>query len=181
MIIRGSRFNTYLLAALAVILVCGCASTHKKQVSSFRMHVEVNADASKRSQSISVYREQPFNLTVEKEPFLSEKNVAEAKVIDTMGGGYAISLRFDREGTWLLNSYSTANRGLHFAVFIQWCEKPGAELNKGRWLAAPKVTRPITDGVFTFTPDATREEADEIVAGLSNVAKQLKTASESNW
>jgi len=180
MTIPWNRFNKYLVAALTVALLAGCKSSHKKQVSTFRMQVEVNPDASKLSETISVDRQQPFMLTVERAPFLSEKNVAEAKVIDEVGG-FAITVRFDRQGSWLLNSYTAENRGVHYAIFCQWTPKPGEKLNLGRWLAAPKIMKMINSGQITFTPDATREEADQIVIGLNNVAKKLKTAAESNW
>jgi hypothetical protein len=32
----------------------------------------------------------------------------------------------------------------------------------------------ISDGVLVFTPDASREEADRIVLGLNNVAKEAQ-------
>jgi len=179
---HSNRFNIYLLAALAVVSVCGCKSAgkHKKQLSAFHMHMEVNADASNRSQAVPIYRAQPFLLTIDKAPFLTEGNVAEAKVIDVVGG-FDISIKFDRQGTWLLNSFSTANRGRHFAIFVQWTAKPGDKIGPGRWLAAPQITKPLTEGMLVFTPDASREECDQIVLGLNNVAKKLKTGSELNW
>jgi hypothetical protein len=45
---------------------------------------------------------------------------------------------------------------------------------ENRFLGAPLITKRITDGVFVFTPDATREEAERIVAGLNNVIAKLK-------
>jgi len=44
----------------------------------------------------------------------------------------------------------------------------------GRWLAVPSITQRINDGVLTFTPDCSREEADELVAGLNVVAKKTQ-------
>ena len=86
-------------------------------------------------------------------------------------------MQFDRHGSWLLEQYSTQNLGRHFAIFSQFAAPPDQKLNQGRWLAAPKLTQRITNGVLTFAPDATREEAEQIVVGLNNVAKKLhKTA-----
>ena len=42
-----------------------------------------------------------------------------------------------------------------------------------RWLAAPVISHRISDGVLVFTPDATREEAEEIALGLNNVSKKV--------
>lgn len=178
---QWQRFNLYLLAALAAVSVCGCKSLHhKKQLSVFRMHIEVNADSSNRTEAVPVYRAAPFMVTIDKSAFLDESRIVEAKVIDVVGG-FDISIKFDRQGSWLLTSYSTANRGRHFAIFSQWTAKAGDKIGPGRWLAAPQITQPMTDGMLIFTPDATREECDKIVLGLNNVAKKLKTASELNW
>ena len=43
-----------------------------------------------------------------------------------------------------------------------------------RWLAAPKISQPITNGLLIFTPDATEEEARQIVQGLNNAAKKYQ-------
>ena len=57
------------------------------------------------------------------------------------------------------------------AIFSQF----GEEMKDYRWLAAPVINRRISDGVLVFTPDATREEAEEIALGLNNVAKKVHT------
>lgn len=181
MIVRLKRFNIYLLCAmLAPAALSGCKASHKKPGATFRLHLQANPDAGRLTQTISVFRQAPVTFTVEREPFLTEKNVAEAKVIDVMGG-FDLSVRFDRQGSWLLNSYTVGNRGLYCAIFSQWTEEPEGKLNRGRWLAAQKIVKSIGNGVVTFTPDTTREEAEQIATGLNNVAKKLKTASESNW
>jgi murein DD-endopeptidase MepM/ murein hydrolase activator NlpD len=48
----------------------------------------------------------------------------------------------------------------------------GRKTRDGRWLAAPIITRRISNGVLVFTPDCSREEADQLVLGLNNVAKE---------
>jgi len=174
MMIRWERFNTYLLAAVAAAaaVVCGCESTgkpgSKKLLSVLRLHVAASPDATGAQKTITVYRQNPVNISVEKQPFLSEGNVAEAKVIDVVGG-FALSIKFDQLGTSLLEEYTAANRGRRIAVFTQFGEK----IEHSRWLAAPVIGR-IADGVFTFTPDATREEAEQIALGLNNLARKVQ-------
>jgi len=73
-----------------------------------------------------------------------------------------------------LESITTANRGKRIAIFTQFGVEKAA---KQRWLAAPMIARRLTDGVLIFTPNATREEADEIVLGLNNVASKIKKRS----
>lgn len=178
-----NRFNIYLSSALVLALVCGCQTEEtkrNKQLSTLRLHLEVNPDGTERIESVPVYRERPYMVSIEKAAFLTEGNLTEAKVIDVVGG-FSISLKFDRQGTWLLDQYTTANRGRHIAIFSQWTPKPGEKLNPGRWLIALQVTQRITDGLLNFTPDATREEADQIVLGLNHVAKKLHGTPQSNW
>jgi SecDF, P1 head subdomain len=106
---------------------------------------------------------------VDKEPILTELNMAQAKVVDVVGG-FAIRLEFDRQGSWILEQSSVDNLGRRFAIYCEF----GPKLTEKRWLAAPIVSHRITDGVLVFTPDATREEADELVLGLNNIARGVK-------
>ena len=104
----------------------------------------------------------------------------QAKVID-VPGGYELSVQFDTEGAWLLEQYAAASRGQHIAIFSQFADPPDYKLNKGRWLAAPKITAHISNGWLIFVPDATREEAERIATGLNNVAKKLGNNESPNW
>lgn len=168
MITGRNCFNIYLLVALSAVLACGC-QTHKKEekpLATLRLHLEASGDATDQTVAAPVYRANPVLVTVEKEPFLTEANVAGAKVVNVMGG-FDLQVQFDRQGTWLLENYSASNPGRHFAIFSQFGKKKG----QGRWLAAPKFTKLISNGVIQFTPDATREEAGQIVIGLSNTAQ----------
>ncbi len=180
MMIRGIRFNLYLLLLLSVAVATGCKSTEsskeKKILSTLRLHQEVNPDPIGRSENVEVYREQPVHFTSDKVPFLTEADVTQAKVIDVQGG-FALQIQFDRQGTWLLEQY-TAKPSRHILVFSQFVPPGEEKINAGRWLAAPMLRTHITDGLFIFAPDATREEAQRIVTGLNNVAKKLATGEE---
>src|SRR5436190_1878524 len=183
MIIRPNRFNIYLILCFAVGLTAGCKteeSQRNKQLSTIQLHQEMNPDPMGRTEEIAVYREQPVSFIVSKEPFLNHASIKEAKVIDVMGG-FALRIEFDQEGSLLLEQYSSASRSRHIAVFSQWDDTPEEKLNHGRWLAAPKIQTHITDGVFIFTPDASREEAEKIVLGLNNVAKKFATGQPGKW
>jgi len=74
-------------------------------------------------------------------------------------------------GTVVLEQYSATNPGGHFVIYGQW----GKKLKNGRWLMAPLITGRINNGLLSFTPDMTRDEATEFVKGLNNVAKQFQT------
>lgn len=164
--IRVDRFNLYLLSTLALLLIAGCETTKKKETATLKFHLEVNPDGSDRSKPVPIYRASPIHVNVESRAFLDEGHIVEAAVIDDSFGGFMIKVKFDRKGTWLLEQYSTASRGKRVAIFSQFGE--------ARWLGAPILSKHIADGVFAFTPDATREEAERIARGLNEIAKKLQ-------
>lgn len=173
MMIRVLRFNTYLLLVLAMIAGAGCKSGRtkdpdkysKKDEASLRVYLEVNADGTENNGLITVGRSNPFELNVEKHPFLTEFQIEKAAVVDSIGG-YSISVQFNKQGTFLLEQYTAAYKGRHMAV--------AAEFGRMRWIAAPVITQRLGEGLFVFTPDTTREEAERIVSGLNRVATLVK-------
>jgi preprotein translocase subunit SecD len=178
MIISGRRFNTILLVAPALAavlaLLWGCQSSKpnpKKVFCTFRVHVEAGNETPEHNQQVQISRANPVSINVLKSPILTEASVKEAKVIEVVGG-FALSVRFDTEGGWLLEQFSSANIGKHFAIFSQFPIPSKEKLTEGRWLAAPRIHKRISDGILIFTPDATREETDEIALGLNNLAKK---------
>jgi preprotein translocase subunit SecD len=168
------RFNTYLMLTAALVLLCSCQTDRKKKepVSAVRIHIEVNPDSAGTSQTVSIVRSDPVSVTIDQEPILTEANVIAARVFDAPGG-FAIEIRFDETATRILEQYSAANSRRHFAIFGQW----GDKLVSGRWLAAPTITHRIGNGVLAFTADVSREEADQLVLGLNNVAKKTNKSS----
>ncbi|MGH7954228.1 MAG: SecDF P1 head subdomain-containing protein, partial [Limisphaerales bacterium] len=169
------RFNIYFAALAALVLICGCQTEKnqkpnpKKTVAALRVHLESSPSESGTTQTVSVLRANPVAVTIARDPILTEANVIAAKVIEAPGG-FGIEIRFDETGSMILEQYSAANPGRHFVIFAQWGEK----LTDGRWLAAPLITHRIADGVLAFTPDCSREEADQLVLGLNNVAKKIQ-------
>lgn len=176
MVIRSWRFNLYLCAAVALAFLAGCKSPEKdgkKRLSTLRIHLQTNLSSTNRAEIISVFREHPVQFQIERIALVSEGDVQEANVIDAIGG-FALQIKFNRQGTWLLEEASGKNPGKHFAIFSQFSEPPDYHLNMGRWLAAPKIDHRIADGVLVFTPDATRTESEAIAIGLNNVAKKIQ-------
>jgi len=170
---RFAAFNTYLLAA---ILLCSCKSSEerkeaanarkeKKEVSTVRFHLEARGDTTERSETVPILRASPIPVKIVKESFLDERDVLKASIIDAVGG-FSIVIQFDKHGTFVLDAISTANKGKRIAIMT--------EAGDRRWLAAPVIPQRITDGVLTFTPDATREEAIRIVRGLNNLSAKIR-------
>ena len=167
------RFNLY-LALAALTLLCGCQTDRQKEPAGvLRVYIEAGASNIGTAQTISVVRSTPVLITVSREPILTEANIAAAKVID-VPGGFALEIQFNQYGTRLLEQYSAANPGKHFAIFAQWGKKPVI----GRWLAAPIITHRISDGILSFNADIySREETEQLALSLNAVAKKLQGAS----
>ncbi|HLH56172.1 MAG TPA: hypothetical protein VKY92_21405 [Verrucomicrobiae bacterium] len=184
MLIRTTGFNLYLILIAALLPGLGCRSPESKQksaekkiLSTLRVHLEDRPDPMGRTETAEVYRASPVTFTIDKAPFLSEAFVKEAKVTDVMGG-FALEVQFDRQGSWLLEQYTSANRTKHLVIFSQFVNPGEEKINQGRWLAAPQISNHITDGLLIFTPDATRDEAKRIALGLNHVAEKLSTGKE---
>ena len=171
MITGAWRFNTYLLL-LTTALIFGCRTPEERQrhkaITSFRLHLESTPGGTDSAAVIEIAGAQ---LYVNNAPFLDETSITNAAVVETRDGGFAIQVQYDRHGTLVLDTVTTGNRGRHLAIFAQY--GPG-KLEQKRWLGAPYISSSITRGVLIFTPNSTREEAEQVVQGLKNVAKKLK-------
>lgn len=169
------RFNLYLLVLLALTLACGCAMFKKKKAEPLgmvRVHVESKANLPDQMRTITFPRNNPVQLTISPQPFLTEANLLAARLIEAPGG-FAIQLKFDETGGWMLEQTSAANPGKHLAIFGQW----GDTTAESRWLSVMIITRRIPNGILTFTPDMSREEAQQFVDRLNNSAKKYQTGS----
>jgi len=169
MVIWPARFNIYLMSLALLAIAVGCQSPEKKrekQLAAIRFHLEANADGLGLSEAVPIDRASPVLVNVDRGPVLRESEVANAKVIEDSLGGFHLQIHFDRRGTWLLEQYTATNIRKRLAIYAEFGEK----LAEHRWVAAPMITRRISDGIITFTPDATREEAEQIARGLNNVA-----------
>ncbi|MBI2927373.1 MAG: hypothetical protein HYY24_16885 [Verrucomicrobia bacterium] len=171
----SAAFNLYLISGLAC-LPLGCKSAGEakpgKELSILRLHLEVNPDGTQRNRPVPIYRAKPEMVNVNVEPFIDERSVTNAAVLDELGS-FALGVEFDWHGTLALEQATTAFKDSRMAVFGQWSDGKKVET---RWLGAPKVSHSITNGAFIFTPDATREESELIVRGLKNLAVQLGNA-----
>ncbi|HVY71296.1 MAG TPA: hypothetical protein VHH73_15290 [Verrucomicrobiae bacterium] len=169
MMSRRGAFNI-ILCGLLLGLGMGCESTGDKKkkddmLTALDLHLETNPDGTERTKTVSILRASPVQITVEVTDFLDEGSVREAAVVET-GGGFVIQILFDAHGRLVLENVTSANRGRRMGIFTRFPQP--------RWLGAPKINSIIRDGILTFTPDCSREEADRIVKGLNNVAKKVQ-------
>lgn len=176
MIICAKRFNIYLLLLVTLGLATGCKSPEKKQAEqrakqlvTLRVHIEVRPDATGFTEPVTVFRAAPMVVNIQNVAVLTEAHVASARVIESHGG-FSLRIQYNDRGTRLLEHYTAGNPKKHLVIFSEF-GVPG----QARWLAAPLITRKISDGLLIFTPDATRDEAEQIAIGLNNVAGENET------
>ena len=167
---RCTLFNGF-LALMFLVSATSCSTSEerkrRKEMSSLRVHIEADRGSSDRNSAVAVHRSKPMYLNIDREPVLDESNVAAATVVDQPGGLFAVEVKLDRRGSWILERTTVMNRGKHLVIFSHFGEK-------ARWIAAPEISAKNSSGRLVFTPDATREEADRLVRGLNNVAKKLE-------
>ena len=166
------RFNLYLLLVLAACTAGGCAWTKKKidKAGAIRIHIESAVVMPDKTEAIKLPRSEPIVINIDEDPIVTERNIIAATLLETPGG-FSLRVKFDETGSWMIEQATAGNPGKHLVIFAQW----GPTISEGRWLAAPVITRRIADGVITFTPDASREEALKLVEGLNHTAKLLNT------
>jgi preprotein translocase subunit SecD len=170
----AGRFNLYLLLLAAGLLLAGGCATGKKsdkQTAALRVHIQ-STESLSSSQTVKVLRSEPMLVPIMADPILTESHVTSASLVETPGG-FAVEIQFNQTGIWMLEQYTVSNPGKHLVIFGQWSDK----LKDGRWLAAPVIGHRIANGLLSFTPDASREEAEQFVQGLNNVAKKIRKQS----
>jgi hypothetical protein len=173
MMIKFVRFNFYLwFAALFVLTACHSTPPEEKKKKKeekleayLDLHMEVNRDGSDDNGEVTIGRDSPYTINVEKVPFVDSRDIDQAVLIDDVGG-FIIRVKFNWRGTQLLDGATSAHTNKRIAVFARFPEQ--------RWLASPLIRRRIGDGVFSFTPDCSREEAERLVHGLNNAAEKVK-------
>lgn len=173
--IHWIAFNYLIVAAL----LFGCKSPEekreraesrrqRKELSTIRFHLEASGNSTGRASLVPILRSAPVSLNVITESFLDERDVLRATITDYQGS-FVIQIQFDDHGTFVLDNISAANKGKRIAIMSSFGEE--------RWIAAPVITRRISEGTLSFTPDASREEAVRIVRGLNNAAAKLRDKS----
>jgi len=180
--------NIFLLAAAAVF--AGGCSTH---------HLSMNKDYA----TLSIYFEgRPldslpvqvgWNKTTmyrEANPVLTEDDLSMAKLVDKADGSYEIQLTFTDHGKTVLDMQTIGKQGRHLVILANlrpkgWKEPEGGDSASEEtpqpgqprrifWLAAPLIPpNGISNGFLRFAPEVSHAEAEKIVLGWNNMAKEL--------
>jgi hypothetical protein len=158
-----------IFCALAIACFLGaCKTTEEKkearQQTILKVYIEKLRDDKPDQADVPVYRARPMTVHIDTKEILNNMDVISASVVEVQGG-FGIRIAFDTHGKRVLENLTAMNAGKHLVVYAAWPEV--------RWLAAPMITRRMGNGELIFTPDATREEADQIVLGINNVARKI--------
>jgi len=186
--IASRPFNSFFLAAGLALMVLPpvdlwAADTSKPATSKkkagkkepaaamIRVYAEVTDDGT--APKVDVIRSFPQSFPIMKQPFLDERDVTRALLLETPDGGFMIQVDTTSHGKQALEMATVSANGRHLVIFSQWTmdevEKP-----EERWVAAPLIRSPLHNGTVIFSADCSREEAQRIVDGLNNVAVKLK-------
>ncbi|HAB18896.1 MAG TPA: hypothetical protein PLX89_25200 [Verrucomicrobiota bacterium] len=142
-----------------------------------RVFTEVTDDGG--APTATVIRSRPLTIAISKTPFLDERDIARASVLETPDGGFMLQIDATPHGVQALEMETISANGRHLVIFGQW-SVDGQEKPEERWLAAPLLKGPIHTGTLVFSADCTQAEAQRIVDGLNNVAVKLKNQPKSS-
>jgi len=187
-------FNIYLLAAGAVF-AGGCSSMHRLNPNKDYATLSVFPEG-RPADSLPV--QVGWNKTtmyIEANPILTEEDVSKATLVDRPDGSYEIQLTFTGHGKTVLEMQTIGKQGKHLVIFANfrpkgWKEpEDGAPAAEGTpqpgqprmifWLAAPLIPQNgISNGSLRFEPEASHADAEKIVLGWNNMAKETHKGEE---
>ena len=148
------------LLALCLLELTACNS-RPKNAAIMRMYLPASPALPQTRRVPVTIRTPALTLEVDSLPVLSESDLDHADVTGE-GDNFDMRFFFNSHGTIKLDSVSLNSRGQLLVVIIN-----------GVAVAAPQLRERIVDGVFEFTPDITRTEADTVVKGLNASAEYL--------
>jgi preprotein translocase subunit SecD len=158
------------MGCLALITACfaGCSTTSStgkngkkaEDEVTLRIHEEANSSLPTETFRTVEIPHTGVKLTVDIFPALTERDVQSAELYDT-AGGKAIFVRFDPQGTVMLDQITTRDRGQYLMIFLN--NHP-----VGTWF----VDQRITNGQFLVEGDFTDEAAGKAVEALNKLSKK---------
>lgn len=155
------RFQRCFLA-LALLGLTACQSHPPAGAATIRLHLPANPASPETRRLAVALRTPAISLQVDSFPILTESYLEHAELVGE-GDNFSIRLTFNAHGTFVLEHASLNNRDQLLVIFIN-----------GSPVAAPQLKQRISDGVFQFTPDMAREDAEKVVKGLNMSVAYLK-------
>ena len=145
--------------SLVVLAICWCAAGCKEEKATLRVFLQASERLPEGHRKVVVIRNPPMNVTVNPMSELSEHDLMSVKAVKT-GTQKLLVLQFDAHGQRTIETFTTAHRGELYVLTVNAIP-----------VAAPAIREVIRNGVLTVEVDATDEELDKIVKGLSFAAK----------
>jgi hypothetical protein len=137
-----------------------------------RLFLEANEDSN--SAKAQVIRRLPQTYPVQQSPFIDERDIVRATVVEAPDGGFMIQVELTQpHGRQALEMGTVSSLGRHLLIFGQWTTETDTKPEE-RWLGAPVVRNVLRTGMIVFSADMDREEADRFVEGINRVAVKLK-------
>jgi len=150
-----------LCCTLSASLFVGCALFKSKtEGSTVRLYEQ--ADSALPAEQVRTVEipHAELKLAVSQFPTLTEQDVQSAELYDT-AGGKAVFIRFDPNGSIMLDEMTTRLRGKYIAVMID-----------NRPVSAWLVDQRIVNGQFLIEGDLTDQEAKKVVDDLNKLSKK---------
>lgn len=150
------------LLIVALLPVVGCQSKPPKNAATLSMHLPAGRGLPESRRTTVALMSPAISLDVNRIPVLRE---ADLDTVELKGEGdnFLMRLVFGIHGTIELDRVSNNNRGELIVIFINNIP-----------VAAPQLKHRIVDGVFEFTPNLSREEAQKLADGLNAMVKYLE-------
>lgn len=163
------NINAIFCALALLVLLTACKSPQEKEKppkdqAIIKVHLERVGDNKSDQVDVPIFRARPTYVHIDTKEILNNYDIVNAAVVDVQGG-FGIRLTFNDHGTRVLENITARNAGKRLVIYAAWPEI--------RWLAAPRITKRIGNGELVFTPDATLEEAEQIVKGANKVSEKM--------
>ena len=175
--IAPQPFNSFFLAVVLGVgslgFTPGEAKKKKEEKAAAMVRIFLETTDDGMAPKVDVIRSRPISVAIVKQPFVDERDIVRAILLETPDGGFMIKLEMTSHGKQSLEMSTVSANGRRMVIFSQWT-MDGVEKPEERWLAAPLIRSPLHDGVIVFSADCSREEANRIVDGINNVAIKLK-------
>jgi len=162
------RFNIYLVLGALLASASGCQTIGRKASNAaLRVHIQLPPEPNDTTLEVSVLRSTPVMITIQRQPILSEANLLNARVVEA-AGGFALQMKFDETGTWVLEHYTASYNGDHFAIWGQWNEGDFSPFALGDIVNQPLLVAQLkgsTNGVSTWLRTCLSASTLDLLAG----------------
>ena len=159
------------LSASIMIIAVGCNYANysvetKRDKAQFALFVEGFPQQGEDTKLLKFYQASPRFVHIDPNPVLKGDSgmITASKVIDTQDGLYAIQLDFTTLGQSVMEHITTNFRSRRlYVVVAQSADNSKTNRVEMKCIGAKYIQQTISAPYMIFTPDATREESEDII------------------